>query len=276
MSINYAYAAAGDGEGRVLSNAALPPLAVVDGQSVNVSGIPDAVDRIEQRLSLPKSFMVCTVNLDHLVKRRRDPGFLEAYQKAEIASADGFPVAALARLEGVAIERAPGSDLVLPLCARAAARKIPVFLVGPTLRTLCLSAKRLVSTYPALEICGVYAPPRDFESHSDAASEAISIIRESGARICFVALGAPRQEFFEARAIEETHNIAFIGVGGALDFLAGTQIRCPLIVRRIYLEWAWRLMLNPRRLAVRYFRCAMLLLALLVQAAIHRRPLAAA
>ena len=239
-------------------------------------GIANAVDQIEQRLSLPKSFMVCTVNLDHLVKRRRDPGFLKAYQKAEIASADGFPIAALARLEGVAIERAPGSDLVLPLCARAAARKIPVFLVGPTLRTLCLSAKRLVSTYPGLEICGVYAPPRDFESESEAASEAISIIRESGARICFVALGAPRQEFFEARAIEETHNIAFIGVGGALDFIAGTQIRCPRIVRRIYLEWAWRLMLNPRRLAVRYFRCAMLLLALLAQAAIHRRPLAAA
>src|SRR5713226_6869251 len=85
--------------------AALPPLAVVDGQCVNVSGISDAVARIEQRLSLPKSFMVCTVNLDHLVKRRQDPGFLKAYQKAEIASADGFPIAALARLDGFAIER---------------------------------------------------------------------------------------------------------------------------------------------------------------------------
>ncbi|MDH6263550.1 WecB/TagA/CpsF family glycosyltransferase [Bradyrhizobium sp. BR13661] len=254
--------------------APLPPLAVVDGQCVNVSGISDAVARIEQRLSLPQSFMVCTVNLDHLVKRRQDPGFLKAYQKAEIASADGFPIAALARLDGFPIERAPGADLVLPLCERAAAAKIPVFLVGPTLRTLCLSAKRLVSSCPDLEICGVYAPPPDFDSQSEAASEMISIIGESGAKICFVALGAPRQELFAARAIEETSNIAFIGVGGGLDFIAGTQIRCPPFVRRLYLEWAWRLILNPRRLAIRYFRCAILLLTLFARTAVHRRPLA--
>ena len=68
----------------------------------------------------------------------------------------------------------------------------------------------------------------------------ISIISQSGAMICFVALGAPRQELFAARAIEETTNIAFIGIGGGLDFIAGTQIRCPRIVRHLYLEWAWR------------------------------------
>jgi exopolysaccharide biosynthesis WecB/TagA/CpsF family protein len=252
-----------------------PPLAVIDGQSVNASGIYDAISKIERRLSLPTSFMVCTVNLDHLVKRRRDPSFLRAYEKAEIATADGFPIAALARLDGVVIKRAPGSDLVMPLCAFAATRKLPVFLIGTTFRTLCFSASRLVATYPGLEICGVYAPPRDFESQSEAANEAIATLRESGARICFVALGAPRQEMFAARAIEETRNIAFIGIGGGLDFVAGTQTRCPRILRRIYLEWAWRLMLNPRRLGVRYFRCMMLLLVLLVRAGSNRRPLAA-
>ena len=254
----------------------LPPLAVVDGQSVNVSGIVDAVTKIENRLSLPSSFMVCTVNLDHLVKRRRDPGFFRAYQKAEIACADGFPIAALARLDGVAIKRAAGSDLVLPLCDRSAKRGLPVFLVGPTFRTLCLSARRLVSTCPGLEICGVYAPPERLEIHSEEADEAIALIRGSGARICFVALGAPLQEMFAARAIGETSGVAFLGVGGGLDFLAGTQTRCPRWLRRVYLEWAWRLMLSPRRLGVRYLRCAMLLLVLLLKTGIHRRPLAVA
>jgi N-acetylglucosaminyldiphosphoundecaprenol N-acetyl-beta-D-mannosaminyltransferase len=252
----------------------LPTLAVVDGQSVNVSGISDTINKIEDRLNLPTSFLVCTVNLDHLVKRRQDPHFLKAYQKAEIATADGFPIAALARLDGVSIERAPGSDLVMPLCERAAELKLPVFLIGTTFETLCLTARRLVATYPDIEICGVYAPPSGFDSQSAAASEAIAIIRESGAKICFVAMGAPRQEVFAARAIEETSNIAFIAVGGALDFVAGTQTRCPLILRRIYLEWVWRLMSDPRRLGVRYLRCAMLLLVLLVQAGMHRRSLA--
>jgi N-acetylglucosaminyldiphosphoundecaprenol N-acetyl-beta-D-mannosaminyltransferase len=245
-------------------------LAVVDGQSVNASGIPDAVAKIEHRLGEQTSFMVCTVNLDHLVKRRRDAEFLKAYQKAEVVTADGFPIAVLARLDGVVIERAPGSDLIMALCEKAAERKLPVFLFGSALRALCLSARRLVSTYPGLKICGVYAPPRDFSVNSEAANEAIAIIRQSGARICFVALGAPRQEMFAARAIEETCKIAFIGIGGGLDFIAGTQVRCPRILRSLYLEWAWRLILNPLRLGLRYFHCAMLLLALLFRAGMNR------
>jgi exopolysaccharide biosynthesis WecB/TagA/CpsF family protein len=149
-----------------------------------------------------------------------------------------------------------------------------VFLIGTTFETLCLTARRLVSIYPDIEICGVFAPPADFDSQSEVASEAIAIIRDSGAKICFVAMGAPKQEVFAARAIGETSNIAFVAVGGALDFVAGTQMRCPAILKRIYLEWAWRLMSNPRRLGVRYLRCAMLLVVLLVQAGLHRRPLA--
>jgi N-acetylglucosaminyldiphosphoundecaprenol N-acetyl-beta-D-mannosaminyltransferase len=251
---------------------ALPALAVVDGQGINVSGISDTIDRILDRLARPASFLVCTVNLDHLVKRRRDPAFLRAYRKAEIASADGFPISVLARFEGVTIKRAPGSDLVMPLCARAAEHNLPVFLIGTTFNSLCLSAKHLVLNNPGLNICGIYAPPPDFESQSESADEAITLIRESGARICFVAMGAPKQEIFAARAAEETGNIAFVAIGGGLDFLAGTQIRCPRIVRRIYLEWAWRLMLSPRRLGLRYFRCAVLFVDLLFQAGFNRRP----
>jgi N-acetylglucosaminyldiphosphoundecaprenol N-acetyl-beta-D-mannosaminyltransferase len=280
MNTGNQYAAIGFGDARApyesrSATGALPALAVIDGQVVNVSGISDAIDNIMHRLTRPESFLVCTVNLDHLVKRRRDPDFLRAYQRAEIASADGFPIAALARLDGVVIKRAPGSDLVMPLCEKAAAEKLPVFLIGTTFEALCLSAKHLVASYPALEICGVYAPPRDFESQSEAADQAIEIIRESGARICFVAMGAPRQEIFAARAIDETHNVAFVAIGGGLDFLAGTQVRCPPLLRRFYLEWAWRLMLDPRRLGLRYFRCAMLLVTLLMRAGRNRAPLAA-
>lgn len=251
---------------------ALPALAVVDGQAINVSGVADTVDRVLDRLTCPSSFLVCTVNLDHLVKRRQAPKFLRAYQKAEIVSADGFPIVVLARLEGAKIKRAPGSDLVMPLCASAAQHHLPVFLIGTTFHSLCLSAKHLVSSYPDLEICGIYAPPQGFESQSEAADEAIAVIRGSGARICFVAMGAPRQEIFAARAVDETRNTAFVAIGGGLDFLAGTQIRCPRIVRRIYLEWAWRLMLSPRRLGGRYFRCAVLFINLLFQAGFNRRP----
>jgi exopolysaccharide biosynthesis WecB/TagA/CpsF family protein len=257
------------------SPANFPALAMVDGLAINVSGLSDAVRRIFSRLALSTSFLVCTVNMDHLVKRRRDPMFRKAYGEAEIVTADGFPIAALVRLGGGAISRAPGADLVLPVCAEAATRKVGVFLMGTTLPALSAAARRLVASYPGLEICGVYAPPQNFDARSDAASEAIAIIRESGARICFVALGAPRQEMFATRAIKETSNVAFVAIGGALDFLAGTQSRCPPFLRRFYLEWFWRMMLNPRRLGMRYLRCAMLLMVLLVLMGINRQTVIA-
>lgn len=259
-------------EFRLSSDALLPALAMVDGQPVNVSGISDTVDKIVHRLGGSSSFLVCTLNLDHLVKLRRDPAFVDAYAKAEIVTADGFPISALARLDGVRLERAPGCELVEPLCEVAAKQKLPVFLIGATLEALCLSAKRLVSSYPGLEICGVYAPPKNFDNYSKVADEAIEVIRDSGARICFVALGAPKQEVFAVRAIGETANTAFVGIGGSLDFLAGTQTRCPPMLRRMYLEWAWRLMLSPRRLGMRYLRCAVLFPVLLMQTVINRGP----
>jgi len=105
-------------------------------------------------------------------------------------------------------------------------------------------------------------PPAEFEPDSEAADEAIAVIKQSRARICLVALGAPRQELFSARALDATTGIAFLGIGASLDFIAGTQTRCPQLLRRLNLEWAWRALSDPRRLAPRYVACAALFVRL--------------
>jgi N-acetylglucosaminyldiphosphoundecaprenol N-acetyl-beta-D-mannosaminyltransferase len=233
-------------------------LVEVDGQVITTRNLPDAVSAIMQRLGQYKSFLVCTLNLDHLVKLRTNARFRKAYAEAEIVLADGFPIVTFARLNGVALERAPGSDLIDPLCRAAAARGFPIYLFGTTLQTLCTAARKLAATIPDLEIAGAYAPPAEFQVDSEAADEAIAVIRRSGARICLVALGAPRQELFSARAVKATSGIAFLGIGGSLDFIGGTQTRCPQVLRRLKLEWAWRAASDPRRLGPRYVACAAL------------------
>ena len=169
--------------------------------------------------------------------------------------ADGFPIVTLARRNRVALERASGSDLS---CRAAAVWGFPIYLFGTTLRTLCAAGRELAETIPELEIAGAYAPPAEFEPDSEAADEAIAVIKQSRARICLVALGAPRQELFSARALDATTGIAFLGIGASLDFIAGTQTRCPQLLRRLNLEWAWRAVSDPRRLATRYVACAAL------------------
>ena len=242
-----------------------PPLAIIDGQFVNVSGIRHFLDVLFEKLSDPRSFLVCTLNLDHLVKRRQIPEMREAYARAEVVTADGFPIIILSRLNGSNLERAPGADLIEPLCKEAARSRFSVFFLGTTFQALCTSARRLTVSYPDLEICGVYAPPAGFEVHSEFADEAIRLIRESHARLCFLALGAPLQERFAVRALDETIGVGFLAIGAGLDYLAGTQSRCPRLLRRMYLEWAWRLMSNPRRLGLRYARCGTLFVGLLIK-----------
>ena len=233
-------------------------LVEIDGQVITTRNLADSVVAIVRRLGEIPSFLVCTLNLDHLVKLRTDARFRDAYAKAEIVMPDGFPIVAFARMEGVALERATGSDLIMPLAREAATLGYPVFLFGSTFETLCAAGRSLQATLPDLQIAGVYAPPRDFDVNSTASDEAIDVIRRSGARICLVALGAPRQELFAARAVDETTGIAFLGIGASLDFIAGTQTRCPQLFRKLNLEWAWRAASSPRRLLPRYAACAAL------------------
>ena len=96
-------------------------------------------------------------------------------------------------------------------------------------------------------------------------------VAASGARLCFLALGAPKQELFAAFAANRTHSIGFACIGGGLDFLAGTQTRCPRILQQLNLEWAWRMVTHPRRLGLRYLRCGALFVRLFAAAALGHR-----
>jgi N-acetylglucosaminyldiphosphoundecaprenol N-acetyl-beta-D-mannosaminyltransferase len=240
----------------------LPPLMEIDGQAINVSDLNQAVDLVIGRLAYVTSFLVLALNLDGLVKLRRSPELREAYARAEFVTADGFPLVAIGHHRGCRLQRATGADLIEPLCAAAAQRGLPVFLIGSTLPVLSASARRLITSCPGLEICGVYAPPPNFTIESAFGEEAMALVRESGARLCFVALGAPLQERFALRALTVTTNVAFIAVGAGLDFLAGARVRCPRILQKTNLEWAWRLINEPRRLWLRYAQCAVLLVEL--------------
>ncbi|HRE20450.1 MAG TPA: WecB/TagA/CpsF family glycosyltransferase, partial [Rhabdaerophilum sp.] len=123
-----------------------------------------------------------------------DASFRKAYDRAELVSADGAPVAALARRQAEQIERTTGADLVMPLCAAGARACIPIALFGSNDQTLETSARELKARFPSLIIAHKESPPYGFDPQSNAAIAAARRIEASGARIVFVALGAPKQE----------------------------------------------------------------------------------
>ena len=228
----------------------------VEGIAVNLFSMPQAVSAIVTAAMRTQSFCVFTLNLDHCAKLRSDRKFRNAYERARFVTADGSPIAMLARLSGVPLQRTAGSDLVWPLCAAASLHRLPIFLLGPNTTVLRKSEAQLSKHIHNLEIVGTYAPGPNFDPDSFDADVAIERIRVSGARLCFVAIGAPRQELFAARCLDTLPGVGLVCVGAALDFIAGTQARAPQFFQQHGLEWLWRLSSNPRRLGTRYLRSA--------------------
>ena len=252
--------------------AAAPVLATVDGWPITTPtlgvAIADAVSLARER----SGFSLFTLNLDHLVKLRQSPAFQSAYRKAALVTADGAPVAWLSRQQSAGVERTTGADLLLPLITAAAHNDLPVYLFGSSDPVLDKSVAALERrTHGRIRIAGVHAPSASFDPRGPEGDEAIARIKDSGAAVCFVALGAPKQEIFSVRAVEAGARCGFICVGAALDFIAGTQVRSPRIFQMTGMEWAWRLATNPRRLAIRYARCAHLLIDVAVVTPIRQQ-----
>jgi exopolysaccharide biosynthesis WecB/TagA/CpsF family protein len=237
---------------------------VVEGITINCEALVPTALRISDDCDRGSSFGVFTLNLDHLVKLRRNPDFRAAYCKARYVTADGFPIVLAGRLNGADINRVTGADLIEPLCAEAARAAQPVFLFGSTFESLAGAARHLKAKFPALEIAGACAPEASFDPTSERAASYARQIAESGAKICFVALGAPKQELFAAAALGQTTGTAFVCIGAGLDFLSGIQRRAPRWTQTVGAEWLWRLAGDPVRFGRRYFDCLTVLPSLLL------------
>ncbi len=232
-----------------------PRAFAVGDVAINVMSMAQAVNSIILAARRGDTFSVHTLNLDHFVKLRSNPAFRDAYGQARFITADGFPIVMMGRLAGVPIARTTGADLVMPLCREAARYQLPVFLLGATRLALAASVRRLTRRYRDLAFAGCLAPGPNFDPCSEDADIAIARIRNSGARICFLALGAPKQEIFAARCLAELPGTALVCIGAALDFIGGTQSRAPHFAQQAGLEWLWRMTTDPWRLVPRYMRC---------------------
>ena len=229
-------------------------------------------DDIRQRFETRQGFSVATLNLDHVVKLKRDPAFRSAYAAHSHITADGNPIVWLSRLAGQGdVTLAPGSELIDPLAAMAAEQGVPVGLFGATDASLAAAADALREKYPSLDVAITLAPPMGFDPDGPMADEAIEQIRASGARLVFLALGAPKQERFAARAQKTLTETGFLSIGAGLDFISGAQTRAPALVRALAAEWLWRMLGNPRRLAARYWDCIVALPGLTLRALSSRR-----
>lgn len=219
---------------------------------IDVLGWDDALHRILSWSSGKESRYVCICNVHSVITASKDLEFYNVVENADMATADGAPVAWMMRRMGASNQqRINGPDLMWRYCALAEQQNQTVFLYGGTKETLVLLQDRLFKAFPRLHVAGVMSPP--FRQLTDKEeSEIIEQINRTAPGVVFVSLGCPKQEFWMARHRGKINSV-MIGVGAAFDYHAGTIKRAPLWMQNSGLEWLHRLMSEPRRLWRRYF-----------------------
>ena len=245
------------------------------GQDRITVTVPDRdalLSDLGQRFDSAQGFSVATINLDHVVKLARDPQFRTAYAAHSHITADGNPIVWLSHLAGQGdVALVPGSEIIDPVARLAAEKGVPVAFFGATDASLEAAATAMRDQIPGINIVLTLAPPMGFDPAGAMADDAIRQIGARGARLVFLALGAPKQEIFAARAAATLTETGFLSIGAGLDFISGAQVRAPKWVRALAAEWLWRMLSNPKRLAARYGACILALPGLTVRALTARR-----
>jgi len=213
----------------------------------------EAIDAIDALIASDKGGTVFTPNVDHVVQVDEDPRFRSAYAGAALSLVDGMPVLWAARLMGQRLpQKISGSDLVVPLMKRAAARKWRVYFLGGAEGAAERAKERLEREIPGLTIVGTSSPRIAIDEPAERRAATLAEVKAAKPDLVLVALGAPKQELWSDAVAKELRPAVLIGVGASIDFLAGVVTRAPAWMSENGLEWLYRLGQEPRRMWRRY------------------------
>lgn len=230
-----------------------PSIVKLHGVELHAISERACVEFILSRLDAGIGGWVVTHNLDHLRRLMRDRAFTALCSRADLRVADGMPLVWACRLQGTPVpERVAGSNLIISLSRAAAERHRSIFLLGGNDGSAEAAAEALKACNPDLRVAGTFCPPMGFEEDEASIAGMIAAIRSANPDVVYVALGSPKQEIWIDRLRDVAPAAWWIGVGISFSFLAGEVRRAPHWVQESGLEWAHRLVQEPRRLSRRY------------------------
>ena len=194
---------------------------------------------------------VCAANVHMVMEAYDSTDFKDVVNSADLVTPDGMPLVWVMRLRGYKQqERVYGPTLMLKILQAAENENIPVGFLGGQPGVLNKLVAKMIKVYPSLKIVCEISPP--FDTMTTKENE--SIVKEiqlSEAKILFVGLGCPKQEYWMHAHLDQL-NTVMLGVGAAFDFHAGSIKQAPIWIQNLGLEWLFRLSQEPVRLWKRY------------------------
>jgi len=222
-------------------------------KKIKILGIK--IDRVNFQLTLKKiegyiksgrPHQIATVNPEFIMATIKDAEFAKVLNATAMSVPDGAGLLWAAKFlygkKGELTERIAGVDLVWEIAKMAEDYGWSCYFLGAKPGIAQEASQRLKLINPSLKIAGVSEGEPKMS-----ASQVVKNIKKSQADILFVAYGAPKQDKFIYQNLSHLGVKVAMGVGGTFDFICGRQKRAPRWLQKIYLEWLWRLIREPKR-----------------------------
>ncbi|KAE8764878.1 WecB/TagA/CpsF family glycosyltransferase [Georgenia thermotolerans] len=245
------------------------PTRLLFGLPLNAATMADTLGACEQALHERRRLLVGVLNAAKVVNLRRDALLRASLMECDLLLADGQSVVWASRLLGRPLpERVAGIDLFVALLDLADREGFSVYLLGAKPDVLRRLVAHVEERYPGLVIAGA----RDGYFKEEESAEVAYEIRASRPDMLFLGMTSPKKEIFLAAHGRDLGVPVLHGVGGSFDVLAGLTRRAPECWQRYGMEWAYRLLQEPRRMWRRYLRTNSIFLALVVRELLRPSP----
>ncbi len=228
------------------------PRVNVLGVGVHAVNMEQAVGFLLDAVARRKKGYVCVTGVHGIMEAQRNCRFRRTLNESLLTTPDGMPTVWVGKIAGhKEMDRVFGPDLMLNVCQESVSRGISHFLYGGAIGVAEELKENLQSHFPGLKVVGTYTPPfrpLSIEEHL----QLVDQVNKAKPDIIWVGLSTPKQERFMAEYISKFNTSLMFGVGAAFDLHTGRMTDSPDWVKRSGMQWAHRLLQDPRRLWKRY------------------------
>jgi N-acetylglucosaminyldiphosphoundecaprenol N-acetyl-beta-D-mannosaminyltransferase len=209
-------------------------------------GIDQLLELVVQRIESGETTHIVTLNPLMVMSFKNDPEFHQAVKSADFVVADGVGIKwAIKKLYGIDVPLIPGIELSERLIRLSSQKGWGIGLLGARPNVWETAERKLSGNFLNLIIKGGH---HGF-FRNDEESLIVENLSSKGLHLLLVGMGFPKQEKFLGKYKENFKGAVLIGVGGSLDVFAGKVVRAPEIFRKLGIEWLWRMVREPKRLA---------------------------
>ena len=203
-----------------------------------------ALDNIADFIASGQPHQIVTANAEIIYQASKNEKMRNIINNAQMVTADGSGVVWASRQLGEPLEqRVTGIDLVNSICERSAQDKWKIYILGSAPGVAATAAMNIRDKFPGCNIVGTHRGYFNAKEEKQILAE----LEQLKPDVLFVALGAPKQEYWIADHLADLGIPVGMGIGGSMDVLSGNVKRAPKWMQKMSLEWLYRLLIQPTR-----------------------------